>query len=480
MGRDAGEARRMRLADTRKLTIVGAGMSGTLLAILLAQRGFASEILERQPAPRGGVDGRRAGPEILSLGERGRHALRLAGLESEVGRYVTVMRHRMIHDRAGQVTLQPYGIRQDEVLYAIRRDRLNQCLLQAAEASGKVELHFGRPLQAVDWASRTLSFDDGGSQRFEVLVGADGARSIVRRSLQQATGGEVCENLLDAGWKTLTIPPAADSTPALDRHALHVWPRGGYLMVAMPDTDGHFSAMLFLPRSGDHRMPWGFAELDSRLRQQAFMDFNFPDVASRVPDLAEQFAERPVGLMGTVTCSHWHHGGLGTLIGDAAHTIAPFHGQGVNAAFEDCSALVAILDAGAADWQTAFTRLEQARRADCDAIGEMALEAYGTMRQSMRHRDYLLRKALERELERRHPDLFVARYSLVMFHRLPYREACRRGRIQAGILDELLRDRHRLVDIDFERADRLVAERLQPLPPEPPAAANGSPAYRSA
>jgi kynurenine 3-monooxygenase len=446
-------------------------MSGALLALLLAQRGFAAEILERNPDPRAGAGGRRRGPDILSLGERGRHALRLAGLEATVGRHVTAMRHRMIHDRAGQLKLQPYGIRQDEVLYAIRRDRLNRCLLDAAEATGKVNIRYGRALEGVDWSSRSLVFEDGGSQRFEVLIGADGARSRVRRSLQQATGAEVSESLLDAGWKTLNIPPGPNGAPALDPQALHVWPRGGYLMVAMPDTDAQFSAMLFLPRSGDHRMPWGFAELDSQLRQQAFMNFNFPDVATLVPDLAEQFAERPVGLMGTVTCSRWHHAGLGTLIGDAAHTIAPFHGQGVNAAFEDCSALVDILDADAGDWQTAFSRLEQARRADCDAIGEMALEAYGTMRQSMRHRDYLLRKALERELERRHPELFVARYSLVMFHRLPYREACRRGRIQTGILDELLRDRHRLVDIDFERADRLVAERLTPLPPDPRAEA---------
>ena len=453
----------MQIRQTDKVTIVGAGMSGPLLAILLAQRGFRSELFERHSDPRLGA-AQNAAPKMFSLGERGRHALRAAGLEDTVGRIVTRMGGRMIHDRAGATTLQPYGAHAYEALYSISRDRLTRCLLDAAEATGKVRLHFGKSLEAVDWAAGRLVFGNAGEHEFRVLFGADGAGSRVRRAMQDVPGLEVRRDLLDAGWKGFSLPPRADGRPPLDPGALHVWPRGGYMMIAMPDIDGSFAAMLFLPRTGDHRMPWGFAELDSWIRQEAFMDFNFPDAAPLIPDLEADFRDHPVGLMGTIRCSRWHVGGQGLLLGDAAHTFVPFHGQGVNAAFEDCTALTEILDGGATDWEAAFSSLEQARRADAESMADMALDAYRTIRDSVRQREFLLRKALERELERRHPGLFVARYALVMFHRLPYAEAHRRGRLQAAILDELLTGKHDLTEVDLNLAARLVGERLTPVP----------------
>jgi kynurenine 3-monooxygenase len=194
------------------------------------------------------------------------------------------------------------------------------------------------------------------------------------------------------------------------------------------------------------------------------MAFNFPDASPLIPELEAEFRDRAVGLMGTIRCSRWHVGGDALLLGDAAHTIVPFHGQGVNAAFEDCTALMEILDGGATEWETAFSQLQQARKDDADAMADMALDAYRTIRDSVRQPDFLLRKALERELERRHPGLFVSRYALVMFHRLPYAEAHRRGYVQADILDELLRGKHQLTEIDLVLAARLVSERLDPVP----------------
>ena len=461
----------MNIQDTHNFSIIGAGMSGTLLAILLARRGIRSQIWERGPDPR--LDPAAArGPAILALGERGRYALRAAGLEDAVGRLVTAMRGRMIHDRHGDTTLQPYGVHEWEALYSIRRDRLIGCLLDAAEATGKVRITFGQRLCHIDFAARTLHFEGGEKRPYDVLVGADGPRSAVRRALQAAGQVEVQESLLDVGWKGLAIPPARNGDPRLDPNALHVWPRGGYMMIAMPDTEGHTPAMLFLPVQGDHRMPWGFAELDSWIRQQAFMGFNFPDAAALMPDLERQFREHPVGRLGTVRCDRWHlareRGGPALLLGDAAHCIVPFHGQGVNAAFEDCTALMAIIDGGvdggAPDWDTAFERLHAVRRADAEAIADMALDAYRVMRDAVRHRDFMLRKALERELELRHPGLFVPRYSLVMFHRIPYAEAYRRGRTQAEILDELLKGKTGLAEVDLQQAARLVDERLAPVP----------------
>jgi kynurenine 3-monooxygenase len=445
-------------------------MSGTLLAILLARRGIRSEIWEGRPDPRRSSPDPAAAPvpTILALGERGRYALRAAGLENAVGRLVNSMRGRMIHDRRGQTTLQPYGVHPWESLYSIRRDRLLGCLLDAADATGKVRIEFGRPLHGVDFAARKLRFDDGHERPYAVLVGADGTRSAVRRAMQEAGLVEAREALLDVGWKGLSIPPADNGGPRLDNRALHVWPRGGYMMIAMPDTEGHTPAMLFLPVAGDHRMPWGFVELDSWIRQRAFMGFNFPDAAALIPDLERQFRDNPVGRLGTLRCDRWHaardRGGPALLIGDAAHCIVPFHGQGVNAAFEDCTTLMAIIDSGTTDWDAAFARLHAARRADAEAIADMALDAYRVMRDAVRHRDFMLRKALERELELRHPNLFVPRYSLVMFHRIAYAEAHRRGRVQADILDELLRGKTRLVDVDLARAAQLVDERLSPVP----------------
>jgi kynurenine 3-monooxygenase len=434
-------------------------MSSAMLAILFAQRGLSSELIERSADPRKGAP-LALGPNILSLGERGRYALRLAGMEDAVGQLVTAMPGRMIHDRRGTTTSQPYGIHAFEALYSISRERLVHCLLDAAEATGKVDFHFGQTLQAIDWPGRTLSLDDAGERSFEVLFGADGAGSRVRRSMLQVSDLRIGQDELDAGYKLLSIPASVDGQPQLEPHALHVWPRGGYMMVAMPDVDGSFSALLFLPRNGDHRMLWGFAELDSWTRQKAFMDFNFPDAAPLIPELEREFHDNPIGRMGTIRCSRWHVGGKGSLIGDAAHTFVPFHGQGVNAAFEDCTALMEIIDSGVDDWETAFSQLQQARQPNAEAISDMALDAFRTMRDSVRHRDFMLRKALERELERRHPGVFIPRYSLVMFHRIPYVEAHRRGRLQAEILDELLRGKQQLTDVDLNKAAELVADRL--------------------
>jgi kynurenine 3-monooxygenase len=449
----------MRIRDTRKVSIVGAGMSGTLLSILLAQRGFESELWERSPDPRDGAASPFA-PVNQALGERGRYALRLAGLEDAVGRLVTALRGRMIHDRRGETTLQPYGVHDYEALYSIRRERLMRCLLDTAEATGKVRIRFGQSLQDIDWATRSAVFSDAGRQPFDVLLGTDGAMSQVRRNMQAVMDLQVTEDRLDAGYKQLSLPQAANGTPPLDPGALHIWPRGGYMIIAMPDTDGSFSAMMFLPRNGDQRMPWGFAELDSWIRQKAFMEFNFPDLASLIPDLETEFCKNPVGYLGTIRCDRWHVDGLGLLLGDAAHTIVPFHGQGVNAAFEDCTALMEIIDGGAEDWASAFAQLQHARKGNADAIADMALDAFRIMRDAVRHRDFMLRKALERELERRHPGRFVPRYALVMFHRIPYVEAYRRGRVQAEILGELLKGKDQLADVDLDRAARLIDERL--------------------
>lgn len=458
----------MDIKQTKRITIVGAGMAGTHLAILLARRGFGVDLFEQHPDPHSG-DRCYLLTSNLALGERARHALSVTGLLEKVDRVATPMRGRMIHHRSGQVTEQPYGYREYETLYSVRRESLQQCLLYEASLHPEIRFHYGRHLRDIDWAAKTATFSENGNaeyhqHRFEVLIGADGGGSRVRRAMSDACDMSVSEDLLDAGYKFLSVPPDNNGEPVMDPNMLHVWPRGGYMMAAFPGPDGSFTATLFLPLKGDHKMAWGFHELDSWIRQSAFMDANFPDITPFIPELEAEFHDHHVGMMGTVRCGQWHKGGDALLIGDAAHCIVPFHGQGVNSALEDCTTLDEILDAEPADWETAFSALQHQRKRNTDAIADMALDAYHTMRESVRHRDFMLRKALERELEIRHPERFVARYSLVMFHRIPYTEAYERGQVQTEILDELLKGKDHLTEVDLEQAARLVGERLQEVP----------------
>lgn len=460
----------MRTDETRSITIIGAGMAGTLLSILLARRGFRVDLFEKDPGPESG-DRNIELASNLALGERARHALRVTGLLEQVDALSTPMRGRMIHDRSGKLTLQPYGYRDYETLYSVRRESLQQCLLFEAACSNGIRIYFNHELEDIDWDHRNAVFrrhrngkDEGTLHHgFDVLIGADGPVSRVRASMKAACDLTCSEELLDAGYQFFTMPADANGKPVMDINALHVWPRGGYMLLAFPGPDNSFTATLFLPLNGDHRMIWGFNQLDSWVRQRAFMQANFPDAFDAIPGLETEFREHPVGKMGTVRCDPWHLGGRALLIGDAAHSIVPFHGQGVNSALEDCTTLADILDSGAGDWESVFAELQARRKQNTDAIADMALDAYHTMRESVRHRDFMLRKALERELEIRHPGRFVARYSLVMFHRIPYTEACERGRVQAEILNELLKGKQELTDVDLDQAARLVDERLSQL-----------------
>jgi kynurenine 3-monooxygenase len=454
--------------DTQNITIIGAGMAGTLLSVLLARRGYRVDLFERHPAPDSGERHIELASN-LALGERARHALRVTGLLEQVERLATPMHGRMIHDRAGRITLQPYGYKDYETLYSVRRESLQHCLMYEAEKDSRITLHYDHTLQDIDWDSRIAVFathrnGGGRTHHFDVLIGADGGASRVRRLMENAADIDADVSMLDAGYKFLTIDAGSNHEPLMDPHAVHVWPRGGYMMLAFAGPDGSFTATLFLPLKGDHQMIWGFEDLDSWTRQRAFMEANFPDVTPLIGKLKEEFRDHPVGRMGTVKCKRWHLGGRALLIGDAAHAIVPFHGQGVNSALEDCTMLDSILDEGSRDWEGVFHTLQERRKHDTDAIADMALDAYRTVRESVRHRDFLLRKALERELELRHPDRFVARYSLVMFHRIPYSEAYERGRVQSEILKELLNGKEDLGEVDLQQAARLVNERLAEVP----------------
>jgi len=456
-------------ASTAPILIAGAGLAGSLLAAQLAARGHSVAVYERRG------DMRReqmvAGRSInLALAERGFEGLRRAGAIQAVREFLLPMRGRMVHDRAGATQFQTYGLNTDEVIWSVHRGRLNQCLLDIAASAG-AQLRFHARLDSVDFDAREACFIDEESGRpfsqpFSVMIGADGAGSAVRTALEALHGNPARTDFLDHGYKELRIEPAPNGQFALAADALHIWPRGGFMLIALPNPDHSFTATLFLANSGE----MSFAALETDAAVETFFAREFADAKALIPDLLAQFRANPTGLLGTLRCDRWHEGDRALLIGDAAHAIVPFHGQGMNCAFEDCVTLLDLIEnaprnsaSGALPWAQIFGDFERERRPNAHAIAQMALENYLEMRNAVADPDYQLRRQLELELARRLPGHFVPRYSLVMFHRIPYAQARERGRLQLALLKELTAGVFSLAEIDIDRAVEITRLRLSPL-----------------
>ena len=440
----------------RPVNIVGAGLAGALLAVLLARRDFKVTLYDRRPDPRR-ADAEGGRSINLALAARGIRALERAGVMDSIQPLLIPMRGRMVHDLSGSTTLQPYGQREHEVIYSVGRAALNRVLIEAAARYQTVSLRFEQTCLGAHPESNTLRFQDRNTnQEYELpltpTIATDGAGSAVRTSLARAKHVNVREDWLDHDYKELTVP----ATDALDGKSLHIWPRGGFMLIALPNTDGTFTATLFLARRG----PNSFAALDSPTAIGEFFHREFADAAPLMPDLLQEFATHPQGQLGTVHLAPWQIGGQLLLLGDAAHAIVPFHGQGMNAAFEDCYVLDTLLDRHDT-WDTLFPELAHERQPNATAIAEMALENYTEMRDTVLDAAFVRRKTIAMDLERRFPDRFIPRYSMVMFHpEIPYAEAQRRGKLQEEILHEL-DSKH--APADSSLAERLVNQHLQPI-----------------
>jgi kynurenine 3-monooxygenase len=447
--------------------IVGAGPTGALLAILLERRGMAVTLYDSRSDPR--REDAEAGRSInLALADRGTHALARAGLLDAIRPLVVPMRGRFVHRADGSSGLQPYGRLPNEVIYSISRRELNNVLLDAAIGAG-VDVCFEHRLEDVDLAAGTARIRDLRSGLFletsmRPLLGADGAGSLVRRRLAAQGLLEAEESPLEHGYKELSIPAGPQGAPLLEREALHIWPRGGYMLIALPNLDGSFTATLFLPLEGTP----SFAALRSPQAIDAFLTTSFPDVRALMPDCVAEFQRHPTGFLGTVRARTWSAAGAAALIGDAAHAIVPFHGQGMNCCFEDCLEFDACLEDASSwervPWARVFAEFYARRKPNADAIAEMALENYLEMRERVADPHFLLQQSLALELERRHPRRFIPRYSMVMFHHeISYRTAQERGRVQAQLLAELIRGAESLADVDYARAAGLIDAALPPL-----------------
>ncbi|HVC38138.1 MAG TPA: NAD(P)/FAD-dependent oxidoreductase [Gammaproteobacteria bacterium] len=448
----------------KNITLIGAGLAGSLLAIFLARRGFKVTVYERQPDMR--HHDIPAGRSInLALAQRGIRPLKEAGVFEHVRKLLIPMRGRMLHDEHGHTALTPYGHTPAEVIHSISRPGLNKLLMDAAEAAG-ARILFQQRCEDMDFENAELLLSDESGKRRSIkartLIATDGSGSAVRQAMVKRLGVNVVEDLLPHGYKELTIPADANGNHQMEREALHIWPRGGYMLIALPNLDGSFTVTLFLPAEGTS----SFASLEKPADLLAFFEKNFPDALQCLPDLEKDFYTHPTGLMGTVHSGAWQVRDQALLLGDAAHAIVPFHGQGMNCAFEDCLILDHCLDKYGDDWESVFSEFERQRRPDTEAIAKMALENYVEMRDVVRDPKFQLQKKLGFLLEERHPGVFVPRYSMVMFHHLPYSDARRRGAIQQNILDRLTARAAKVEDVDLKLADELIETQLGDTPIE--------------
>ena len=444
----------------KRITVIGAGLAGALLATLLAQRGWKVEVFERRGDPR--LHGYAGGRSInLALAERGLHALRRAGADGGVMAQAVMMRGRMVHPLGGEPELQRYGRDDGEVIWSINRGELNIVLIEAAEAAGAV-LRFDRRLDRVDFDRGTLVVKGDSHEEthaFEALVGADGAGSTLRAQMAlQADLGERTE-WLDHGYKELEIPPGPGGSFRIEANALHIWPRGHYMCIALPNDERTFTVTLFMPHAGPHP---SFETVPDGDAACAFFEREFPDAVPLIPRLEDDYDDNPVGSLATLYLDRWHLDGRAVLLGDAAHAMVPFHGQGMNCAFEDCVALAEALSAHE-DFAAAFAAFERERAPNAAAIQHMALENYVEMRDRVDDADYRLQRALELTLQERHPGRFVPHYTMVSFTRIPYATALARSEVQRGILERATAGRGSLDDIDWTAVDADVLASLPPL-----------------
>jgi kynurenine 3-monooxygenase len=451
--------------DRSAVRIVGAGPTGALLAILLQRRGVARvELYETRPDPRGRPP--ESGRSInLALADRGIHALQMAGVFHDLKAALLPMRGRLIHHTEGGTSLQPYGQRPNELIYAISRHTLNQTLLEIAARQPGVTVHFEHRFEAADFQAALASIRDLRRDRLlsipmQPLLATDGAGSSMRRSMSELHLIAARETDLTHGYKELSIPADAAGHYTMARDALHIWPRGSHMLIALPNADGSFTATLFLAKRG----AISFAALTEAAAIEEFLSRSFPDVRGLMPRCVAEFKDHPVGFLGTVAAQPWHIRGMAALIGDAAHAIVPFHGQGMNCCFEDCVEFDACMGRHAS-WESVFAEFGALRKRNTDAIAAMALDNYLEMRERVADPKFQLQQELSRELERRFPQRFIPRYSMVMFHHeIPYHTALERGVIQAQLLAELTAGGVlSLADVDFARAEQAIRHRLAPL-----------------
>lgn len=420
----------------RQVSILGAGLVGSLLSVILRKQGYDVNVYERRPDMRSATVA--AGRSInLAMSARGWKALDIAGLREDIETIAIPMYGRQLHMPDGAQIFQPYS-KNNEAIYSVSRGELNKKLMTLAEQHG-ASIEFEHRCSKVDVATNKLSFSTPAgdkSVQADILFGADGAFSALRSAYAHMDRVNSSQMYLEYGYKELCIPPAADGSLMMELNALHIWPRGKYMMIALPNTDNTFTCTLFMPFEGDN----AFSGLTTPDEVNAFFDKNFADAKAMMPTLIDDFFTNPTASLITTHVFPWHYKDKSALIGDAAHAIVPFYGQGMNAGFEDCTVLNGLLTAHGDDWDTILTEYEHKRKPNGDAVAQLALLNFTEMRDKVSDLSFLERKKIEKELGLRYPAQFVSVYEMVSFSHTPYSTAIQCIQAQDRLLQRIMQE----------------------------------------
>ena len=427
------------MSHNTKFILIGSGLAGGLLAAYFGRRGYEVELYERRADPRAGnfVGGRSIN---LALSTRGIHALQQLGIAEEVLRHAIPMRGRMIHDKSGNLHFVPYDRDPKNHINSIGRAALNTTVIEAAQRYPNVSVHFNHRCTDVDLDSATAQLLNSSTSQplhasGDAVIGVDGAFSAVRRSMQEKLPGlEYDESYLAHGYKELTIPPTADGGWRMEKEALHIWPRKSFMMIALPNPDGSFTCTLFWEFKG----PRSFETTNTDDEIRRFFDEEFPDAVPLMPTLLQDYRENPTGSLVTIRCAPWYYTGKVALVGDAAHAVVPFYGQGMNAAFEDCVVLDKCLAEFSDNRERAFAEYFSRRKENADALADLAVHNFIEMRDKTASKTFRAKKKLDHLLEGLLPGVYLPLYTMISFTRIPYAEAARRARRQDRIVYSVL------------------------------------------
>ncbi len=420
--------------NKQSIGIVGAGLCGSLLGISLARKGYKVTVFEKRKDPR--REEMESGRSInLALSDRGLQALERMGMAQAAKEICIPMKGRMIHDTEGNKRFSPYSGRSEDYINSISRTDLNRLLIEELDTSENVVIFFETSIEKIDIERSRVYYTVGAKSvygDFDLVIGADGAGSIVRRTMQKEIPNfNSTSQFLSHGYKELEIPSAGKGQYKIDKHALHIWPRQEFMIIALPNMDGSFTVTMFNPYEGKA----GFNELDEKQEIDQYFDAYFPDLKPLIPELQDDYNNNPIGKLGTVKCYPWHHKGRVLLVGDAAHAIVPFYGQGMNASFEDVYVFDQILEEmETIDWGEFCEKFQESRKPNCDAIADLALDNFIEMQDKVDDEDFIKKRKLEMKLEQ-DGEGYYSKYSLVTFREdMSYKEAMIKGRKQDEIL----------------------------------------------
>ncbi|MFJ1269569.1 FAD-dependent oxidoreductase [Legionella lytica] len=439
----------------KEISIIGAGLAGTLLTLYLAKRGYKLHVFDARPDLR--VSQSHDGRSInLALSCRGITGLAGIGIMPEIEQLMVPMRARAIHDAQGQIKYQSFGRHHEEYINAVERNELNKLLLNEAEKYPHVRFSFNSKLSHLDLENKVMHFKTQHEEHLNVpyqyLIGADGVNSCVREQLSSHGLIKATRSFLSYGYKELSI--GAPGQHELAHEYLHLWPRNAFLLLGNPNRDHSITGSLFLPHEGKN----SFAQLDSEFKINAFFKEAFADAYAVMPNLLYEFSEHPTGNMSTIQCNSWHYQDQCLLLGDAAHGVVPFFGQGMNSAFEDCRILNTLLDKYEDDWAQVMPAFYQSRKPNTDAVAQMSMDNFQEIQSNIRDPQFNLKKQLEQLLMQRYPQQYISKHVLVMFTNTPYAEALKIGAQQKEFLNQICEKGTSLETVDWQLVDKLIQQ----------------------